>query len=207
MIATSEKLMWYVARSSGMVAWAMVTASILWGLALSSRLVRGRGVPAWLLDLHRYLGTLSIVFTAVHLLGLVGDNYVHFGWSELFVPMASGWQPGNVAWGIAGFYVLVAIQLTSWLMRHLPRRLWHAIHLMSVVLFVTATVHGWRAGTDHRNRLLQWFALTGLILVVVLVAYRISTARARKRARHDDEHADEDEASSGGAREVERLLQ
>ena len=58
MIAVTTKLAWYVARSSGIVAWATVTASILWGLTLSSRLVRKRGVPAWLLDLHRYLGTL-----------------------------------------------------------------------------------------------------------------------------------------------------
>ena len=67
MIAVTDKLAWYVARSSGIVAWATVTASILWGLTLSSRLVRKRGVPAWLLDLHRYLGTLSLVFVVVHL--------------------------------------------------------------------------------------------------------------------------------------------
>ena len=193
MFATSEKLMWYVSRSSGMIAWAMVTASILWGLALSSRLVRKRGIPAWLLDLHRYLGTLSIVFTVIHLLGLVGDNYTHFGWSELFVPMASAWQPGNVAWGIAAFYVLVAIQVTSWLMRRMPRAVWHAIHLTSVLLFVTATVHGWRAGTDHRNRLVQWFGLTGLILVVILIAYRVNTLRARSQARRERAAAEVDE--------------
>lgn len=185
MFAASEKLMWYVSRSSGMIAWAMVTASILWGLALSSRLVRKRGIPAWLLDLHRYLGTLSLVFTVVHVLGLVGDNYTYFGWSEVFVPMASAWQPGNVAWGVAAVYVLVAIQLTSWMMRRMPRAVWHAIHLSSIVLFVTATVHGWRAGTDHRNRLVQWFALTGLVLVVALIAYRISTLRARSKTRHE----------------------
>ena len=55
MIGFDEKLSWYVARSSGLVAWALVTASIVWGLALSSRLIRRRGVPAWLLALHRYL--------------------------------------------------------------------------------------------------------------------------------------------------------
>lgn len=190
MIAASEKLMWYVARSSGMVAWALVTASILWGLALSTRLVRGRGVPAWLLDLHRHLSTLSIVFTVVHMGGLVGDNWVRFGWSELFVPMASTWQPGNVAWGIAAFYVLVAIQLTSWTMRWLPRRVWHSVHLTSIVMFGFATIHGWRSGTDRSNRLLQWFALTGCTLVGMLIAYRVRHARARRRARRGEAHVE-----------------
>src|SRR3954447_23757356 len=113
MIAVTEKLAWYVARSSGIVAWATVTASILWGLTLSSRLVRKRGVPAWLLDLHRYLGTLSVVFVAIHLAGLVADNFVYFGWSELLVPMSSPWRTGAVAWGIVAFYFLVAIQISS----------------------------------------------------------------------------------------------
>jgi DMSO/TMAO reductase YedYZ heme-binding membrane subunit len=160
----------------------MVTASILWGLTLSSRLIRRRGVPAWLLDLHRYLGTLSIVFTVVHLLGLVADNYVHFGWSELFVPMSSPWQPGNVAWGIAAFYVLVAIQITSWLMRRMPRRLWHSIHLTSVVLFITATIHGFRAGADRGNRLVEWGAFACITLVIAVAIFRLLTLKPRRRS-------------------------
>ena len=181
MIAVTDKLSWYAARSSGLIAWAMVTASILWGLALSSRLVRRRGVPAWLLDLHRYLGTLALVFTAVHVVALVGDNWVHFGWSELFVPMASPWQPGAVAWGIVAFYVLIAIQLTSWIMRRLPRKLWHAVHLSSVVLFVTATVHGFAAGADRANRLVQWAAFVGVIMVLSVAIFRVLTFSPRRK--------------------------
>lgn len=180
MIAITDKLAWYVARSSGLIAWATVTASVLWGLALSSRLVRRRGVPAWLLDLHKYLGTLSIVFTVVHMLGLVGDNWTHFGWSELFVPMASSWQPGAVAWGIVGFYVLVAIQITSWMMRRLPRRVWHTIHLSSFILFITATVHGFMAGADRTNRIVQWTALSGGELIVAVTIFRVLTRRPRR---------------------------
>ena len=59
---------------------------------------------------------------------------------------------GAVAWGIAGLYLLVAIQLTSWFMRRLPRRLWHAIHLGSFPLFAFATVHGFTAGRRQHER-------------------------------------------------------
>jgi hypothetical protein len=55
MLAVTSQLWWYVARSGGLVAWATCTASIAWGLALSTRIVRKRGLPAWLLDLHRFL--------------------------------------------------------------------------------------------------------------------------------------------------------
>jgi len=174
MIAYTEKLSWYVARSSGLVAWALVTASVLWGLALSSRLSRRRGVPAWLLALHRYLGTLSIVFVAVHLLALVADNYVPYGWKDLFVPMATKWRPGATAWGIAGFYLLAAVQITSWMMRWLPRRVWHAVHLSSLGLFVAGTVHGFQAGADMSNRLIVWSGMVCIVLVVTLVVFRVA---------------------------------
>jgi len=173
-IAFDEKLSWYVARSSGLISWALVTASIVWGLTLSSRLIRRRGVPAWLLALHRYLGTLSIVFIAVHLLALVADNYVPYGWKDLFVPMATKWRPGATAWGIAGFYLLVAIQITSWLMRWLPRRVWHAVHLSSFPLFVAGTVHGFQAGADMSNRLILWSGMVGIVLVVTLIVFRLA---------------------------------
>lgn len=181
MIAVTAKLSWYVARSSGIVAWATVTASILWGLALSSRLVRKRGVPAWLLDLHRYLGTLSLVFVLIHLGGLWADNFVYFGPPELFVPMKSPWKTGAVAWGIVAFYFLAAIQISSWLMRYMKRRIWHAIHLSSIGLWITATVHTFLAGQDRHNTLLQWFVVASTILVVQLTVFRLITLRSAQK--------------------------
>ena len=185
----NSKLSWYAARASGLIAWAVVTLSILWGLALSTRLIRRRGVPAWLLDLHKFLGTLSIVFVAVHIAALWADNFVYFGPRELFVPFASAWRTGAVAWGIAATYLLVAIQLTSWAMRKLPRRLWHRVHLLSFPMFALATVHGFTSGADRANLAVQWVAVTGGLFVFLLVTFRVlaprnsNSSRARKPAR------------------------
>jgi predicted ferric reductase len=169
----NSQLSWYAARASGLVAWAVVTLSILWGLALSTRLVRRKGVPAWLLDLHRFLGTLSIVFVGVHVVALWADNFVYFGPRALFVPFTSAWRTGAVAWGIAATYLLVAIQVTSWAVKRLPRRLWHRVHLLSIPMFVVSTIHGFTAGADNRNLAAQWAAATGGVLVVLLVALRL----------------------------------
>jgi DMSO/TMAO reductase YedYZ heme-binding membrane subunit len=179
-IAVTEKLAWYVSRASGLIAWVLVAASIVWGITLSSRLLRRRGIPAWLLDLHRYLGLLAVIFSVVHLLGLVADNYVHFGWKELFIPMASDWQPGATAWGIVALYLLLAIQITSWLMRRMPRKYWHAVHLLAYPLFVLGTVHGFQAGADRSNKLVQWSALLIIELVFGLTVFRALTYAPRK---------------------------
>ena len=176
------QLSWYAARASGMVAWAIVTASILWGLALSTRLIRRRGIPAWLLDLHKFLGTLSLVFVGIHVVAIWADSYVKFGAKELFVPMASSWQPGAVAWGIVAMYLLAAVEVTSWAMRKLSRRVWHAVHLSSSALFVSATVHGFQSGADKANLIVQWGALTGGTLVFFLVMFRLLAPRRGARS-------------------------
>jgi sulfoxide reductase heme-binding subunit YedZ len=163
---------WYVARASGLVAWAVVTASIVCGFMLALRHGRRPASGAWLLDLHKFLATLALVFVGVHLVALWADNYVYFGPRELFVPMASGYRPGAVAWGLAAMYLLLAIQLTSWLMRFLPRRLWHAVHLSSIPMFAAATVHGFTAGADNTNLAVQWIAITGGLLVVFSGVFR-----------------------------------
>jgi len=180
--ALNPKLAWYASRASGLIAWAVVTLSILWGLAVSTRLIRRKGVPAWLLDLHKFLGTLSVVFVGVHILALWADNFVYFGPRELLIPLASPWRPGAVAWGIAATYLIVAIQITSWLMKRLPRKLWHVVHLSSIAMFVFATLHGFTSGADNKNLAIQWVALTGGLAVFLLVSFRVLAPRRTRSA-------------------------
>ncbi|HEU5302314.1 MAG TPA: ferric reductase-like transmembrane domain-containing protein [Acidimicrobiia bacterium] len=174
-------LWWYVARASGIVGWALVTASVVYGLWVSLRLTRRRPRPAWVLDLHRFLGGLSVVFVGVHLAGLAADSYAHFGLGELLVPFASSWKPTAVAWGIVGVYLLVAVEATSLLMRRLPRRLWRAIHLSSYGIFAVSTIHMFTAGTDAGNAALQWSAVAGTTAVVFLTVTRVLSGRPARR--------------------------
>ncbi|MFN8051371.1 MAG: ferric reductase-like transmembrane domain-containing protein [Acidimicrobiales bacterium] len=171
--SVDPKLTWYVARASGIVDWLVMAASIIWGLALSTRLLRRPGLPAWLLSLHRHLGALALVFLAVHVVALLADDFVSFGPADVLVPFASRWEPGSVAWGIVAMYLVIAIQITSWLKSRLPRALWRRVHHASAVVFVTATVHGLAAGTDGPNPLLQWGALGISSLVIVLTIVRL----------------------------------
>jgi hypothetical protein len=184
MILAASKLTWYVSRSAGLIAWMLVAASIIWGLLLSGRMVRRRGLPAWLLDLHRFLGALSLVFTAIHMAGLYFDKFVKFTWADLLVPYATDWKPGSVAWGIVAFYALVAIQLTSWAMKWLPRKVWHAVHLSSVLLFVFGTIHVFTAGTDRNNRWIQITAAVVVSVVLVLLTLRVLTRKQVALAAH-----------------------
>jgi len=132
---------WYVARAAGIVSWALLAAATLWGLALSTHALGKRPRPNWLLDLHRWLGGTALAFTAVHVLALLADQYVHFGLVEVLVPFASRWHPAAVAWGVVAGYLLVAVELTSLARNRISKRTWRRVHTASFVLFVFATVH------------------------------------------------------------------
>ena len=177
----TQKLVWYTIRASGIVTWCLVTASVLWGLLLSSRSTR-RPRPAWVLDMHRFIAGLTFAFLAVHVGLLLADSYVGFSPAALVVPFASHWRPAAVSWGILAVYLVVAIEVTSLLMARLSRRLWHAIHLGSFSVFAAATEHGLTAGTDAGTPVSRAFAIGSIGAVVLLTAVR-TVARLRRRAR------------------------
>ena len=168
-----EQLWWFVARSGGIVALVLTGLSVIWGLALSTKVMAGTPSPKWLLALHRWLGGLSVTFTAVHIAGLVFDNYVSFGLTDILVPFASAWKPAAVAWGIVSMYLLLAVQLTSVFMKRIKRSWWKRIHMSSWLLFWTGLIHGITAGSDAGHPL--YVAVTGVmtLAVVFLTAVRI----------------------------------
>lgn len=178
MIATTQ-IWWFLSRASGIVAWATLGVTCVWGVLMSARAPR-RVRPAWMLDLHRWLGALVVITTAIHVIALVPDNYVHFGWTEILVPNGSGWKPAAVTWGVISLYLVVVIQATSLLIRRLPRRVWHSVHLLSYVLFALATVHGALAGTDRSNRVYVLAVLVAIATLVGGVVLRVRRMRWRR---------------------------
>ena len=80
-------------------------------------------------------------------------------------------------------YLLIAIQVTSWMMKQLSRKLWHRVHLLSFPLFVVATLHGFTAGADNANLLVQWAALSSGLLVLFLVVFRLLAPRRARASR------------------------
>ena len=170
----SEQIWWYTARAGGIVGWALLAASVLWGLAISTKATKGRVRPNWMLDLHRFLGGLGVIFVGVHVVGLVADSYAHFGLAELLVPFASTYRPAAVAWGIVGFYALVAVEATSLARKHLPRKVWRMTHGLAFPLYAFSTIHALTAGTDTTELWLQAVMILTSVLVAVLTVVRIA---------------------------------
>jgi len=117
------------------------------------------------LSLHRWLGGLTISFLAIHLIALVADSYVTFGLADITIPYASDWKPGAVALGVLAAWLLVAVELTSLAMKHLPRKFWRVVHLTSYVAFWLTSMHAAFAGTDATSWLYRGGAAASIIAV------------------------------------------
>jgi predicted ferric reductase len=178
----NEKTWWYLSRSSGIVALVLLVLSVVWGILLATRALRPMDRPAWLLDLHKWLGGTALVMTGLHLLGLYFDGYIDFGFTELLVPGTSEYRPLAVAIGVVSTYVMIAVQATSYLRRWMSPRAWRMTHMLSYGLVWGAAIHAGLAGTDTVNRAYQALALLLTMVAVAAMIVRILSPGRRQPA-------------------------
>lgn len=177
---------WYVTRASAIIAWALMVVSVTWGILLSTRVMKPKDNPSWLLDLHRWLAGLSVVFVGIHMASLFIDTYAAFTLKDLFIPFHSqykkiAWLGGwPIALGVICTYILIAVQVTSLMMKKLPRKYWKAIHYSSYALVLLVSFHAGWSGTDVRSWAYRITALMLITLTTVALIVRILVPKSAK---------------------------
>lgn len=177
-----EHLWWFLSRAAGVVTLFSSGTTVVIGLLMSTRLVRAKGFPKWLADLHPFLGTITLAALSAHLGALLLDGYTEFGVVDLVVPGASDWRTAAVAWGVVAAWVFMAVQLTSRMRKHMPRWAWQLVHRSSVLAFAASVAHAAQAGSDATNRVYVLGAVALSLAVCFLVIVRIlDTSRSSGR--------------------------
>lgn len=162
MIVSDLPFTWIGIRSTGISAWILLTAVVIIGLLLRTRLLGGAAAPQGLLLLHRYVATLAIIFLSVHMGLLVLDPVVKFAIPQLFIPFLSAWKPTEVAFGVVAFWLLIPVLILGAVRARLGKQgnIWFKrAHIAAYFAWPLATLHFVLAGTDA----LTWWALTALI--------------------------------------------
>ena len=168
-------LWWYVARASGLMAWALLSVSVVAGLLMSMRLARG-GVRRWIQGFHEFLGALAVMFTAIHLVAVFSAS-LRVGVVQLLVPFTKPDKPVAQGCGVIACYLLIAVMATSWVRVLLPWRWWRRVHLLALPLWAVATAHTVLAGSDVTNPVTYWAGLAVTEVVVFLAVLRLTTVR------------------------------
>ena len=178
-IPVDPAIWWYVTRASAIIAWVLLVTSVTWGILLSTRALKPKDSPGWLLDLHRWMSGLSVVFVGLHMFSLWADDFAHFSTSDLFVPFHSKYAliqqlgPWPVALGVICFYFMIAVQFTSLMMKRLPRKLWKSIHYSSYAVVLVVSFHAGWTGTDTRAWAYRVAAIVLVSLTTIALIVRI----------------------------------
>jgi DMSO/TMAO reductase YedYZ heme-binding membrane subunit len=160
---------WYFARSAGIVAYLLLSSSVLLGV-----LMAGRARFTWpkfaVEEVHRFLAILTGVFIVLHGGSLLLDRVVPISLAQELVPFTSPYRPFAVGLGICAMELMVAVGVTNALRRRMPYRLWRTLHYLTLPAWLLASLHGVLAGTDARD---PWFAAlaAGAFAAVVMAAF------------------------------------
>jgi sulfoxide reductase heme-binding subunit YedZ len=144
----SDPTFWILARASGLMAYALLTSSVLAGLVLKARPF-GRSLrPATVTDVHRFLALLGLGALVLHATTLVLDNTVHISPAALFVPGLVPYRPVWTSCGVLAGELMLLIYASFSVRRRIGTRVWRRLHWFTYLVFALATVHGLAAGTD-----------------------------------------------------------
>lgn len=173
---TDVHLWWYISRASALIAWALMTLSVVWGILLSTRILRKVDNPGWLADLHKYLGGMTLVMVGLHMVSLMLDGWLRFGVSDVLVPFSTSFKTLPVALGILAFYVLIAVQGSSLMMNRLPRKFWKGLHYASYATLILVSFHAGFTGTDVGSWWYQALSISLIVIALISVLLRIVLA-------------------------------
>lgn len=174
---------WYLSRSAGLVAYALLWGSVVWGLLLSARPGRRLRPPA-LFDAHQFLSNVALGFTFFHALVLIGDRYTSFPLSAILAPFAGSYKPALVALGQIALWLSLFLSLSFLVRRQIGRARWRAFHYVSFAAYWMALLHSVAMGSDTNLPWVKWMYVATAAAVALLTAYRmLRTGRQAQSAQ------------------------
>ena len=178
---TEGPVLWYLNRSSGVVALVLLTvATVLGVLAVGGR--PGSRVPRFVVQsVHRNVALIAVVTVVVHVVTAVVDEFVDIRWWQAVVPFTGGYERIWLGLGATALDLLLVVTVSSLLRHRLRRRTWYSLHQAVYLLWLASVLHGAGMGTDLGNR---WWPVTiGCVAAVTAaVAWRLTLAVFQRRA-------------------------
>jgi predicted ferric reductase len=168
--------MWYASRATGVVALLLLTAVALLGLMVS-RQARLAGLPRFAVTrLHRNLSLLAVAFIAVHVVTAVTDGYVSIPLDSAVIPFTSGYERLWLGIGAVSLDLFLAVIITSLTRRHIGRRTWYAVHLLSYASWPVAFAHSIGASGDMQGGWMLPLAIACAAALAAGIAWRVGAA-------------------------------
>lgn len=188
---SEPKAFWYLARSTGIVAYVLFWLSMVFGLVISNKMARLWNGGPMAVELHQFVTWLAICFGLFHALILMGDRYITATLTQVLTPF--GYKNYETFWvGLAqvAFYLGALVAASVYLRKQMGYRAWRRLHYLSFIVFLLLTLHGVFAGTDTAQpALLSMYIITSIVIYFLLIVRIFDTVRAPRVTTHADTKA------------------
>jgi sulfoxide reductase heme-binding subunit YedZ len=173
----SSSPLWFLTRSTGIIAFLLLTVTTMLGIATTQRALASKAWPRFATQqLHRNISLLSMVFLVVHIVTSILDSYVSIGWTAFVIPGTSGYENLWVSVGTISFDLILVVIVSSLLRTRISARLWRTLHWSAYIAWPFALLHFLNTGTDAAHqRWGLWLGLATIVFVLAAGAVRVAT--------------------------------
>ena len=176
---------WDIARAGGWTAYMLLTLSVIVGLMLSTQVQSPSRWPRLInSELHNFLSLLGTIFLGVHILAVWIDPFTRFGWRDMLIPFASSYRTTWMALGIVAVYLGIAIGISTLLRPHIGYTWWRKLHILTLGIFVLATLHGIGTGSDTKTGWALGLYIACSALVGLLLCRRLFLVWRKRTSSH-----------------------
>ena len=161
---------WFIARITGLTAFAVLSLSVLSGEALRTSVLDFLAKNRAIRKLHDFTTPLWLPLVFAHLIALLFDKTAAIQPINVVVPFVTTYEPYflPIGLGTLAFDIIMVVTITSWLRSRMNNTLWMWIHRTSYLAFVALFFHAALSGTDFDAPLVSaiaWSTAAGLAIL------------------------------------------
>jgi len=159
---------WFIARITGLTAFAVLSLSVLSGEALRTSVLDFLAKNRAIRKLHDFTTPLWLPLVFAHIIALIFDKTARIQPVNAVVPFTTDYGQLPIGLGTIAFDIIMIVTITSWLRSRMNNTLWMWIHRTSYIGFVAIFFHAALSGTDFDAPLvsaLAWSTAAGLAIL------------------------------------------
>src|SRR5204863_5451851 len=122
---------WFISRASGVAAFLGLSASVIFGLLMSTRAAGGVVSRPLNYELHKFLSVFTVALIGLHGGALLFDGFMHFTPLSLLVPFTSPYRPLWVGLGTVAGWGAALVTASFWMRKRIGQKNWRRFHYVS----------------------------------------------------------------------------
>ncbi|UGY90329.1 hypothetical protein [Streptomyces gobiensis] len=165
---------------AGVLALVSLTATVLWGLAATDRLLLDSSHRLLAQGVHRGLAVAGLGFLALHICVKVAESQASA--AAIVMPFADPARPVLIGLGTVGAYLFLAVALTGAVRSVFATsgrsRWWRALHMCAYPAWAVSLVHGLKAGRAASG----WVTAAYILCLLGVAAALMTRVAVRRRS-------------------------